>query len=507
MCLGLSLEEEITTTAIDNSGFSLLTADEDPLVRHIGLRGSTTSETTTSKPLSDHIFSLLPGQRARFIAAGTNAGRVFLWNGRAPVSSNAELANILRPLRIIQTDSQRINSLALTALYLVHGGDDGLVQAWDPLASGLSPIRTLNSRFSSRSRRRLVSAEGNGRDLRGATFAANAIVLDSDPTMLRGMVALGPHLRYWSYSSSDVDQYTGRSRRLRRSRRRDDYDLGRFAEFGRASVDDYISSETHEFVLEERRRAKEAGRLAGRFGVGLLGHGANEEDVLAYAKMLSQESFAQDEEKRRSGSDSTSAESVTMSSSHSGTVTPEGVMANYSSPAFTSPSAHTPHHDDEDEDDDDDEFAEAIRRSLFETGENDPSTPVAGPSSHRAQREIPIRYAKARATSKRKTASPSSSSPPSSSRYSGLHQAPSSGHSGGSGSGSGIAATGGDSSSGDGTGQVDDDLNLALQLSLAQEDEFPSLATSVSPPIEHRLDVSSSSRKGKRKVKGKQSAR
>ena len=497
--------EEITTTAMDNSVFSLLTADEDPLVRHLGLRGSTTSDTRTSKALSDQIISLPPGQRARFIAAGTNTGKVFLWNGRAPTSSNAELVNILRPLRIIQTDSPQINSLALTALYLVHGGDDGLVQAWDPLASDLSPIRTLNSRFSSRNRRRLVSTEGNGRDLRGATFAANVIVLDSDPTVLRGMVALGPHLRYWSYSSSDVDQYTGRSRRLRRSRRRDDYDLGLSSEFGRASVDDYIASETYEFALEERRRAKEAGRLAGRFGVGLLGDGANEEDVLAYAKMLSQESFAQDEEKRRSGSESTSAESVAMSSSHTGTVNPERGMANYTSPVFASRLTGTPHHDDDDNDDADDEFAEAIRRSLFETDEVDPSTPLAGPSSRGARREIPIRYTKSRGISKQKIASSSSSS--SSSMSSGLHhhQASSSGHGGGGG---GTAAIGGYNSSGDGTEQVGDGLNLALQLSLAQEDEFPSLATSVSLPMDHRLGISpSSSRKGKGKGKGKQPTR
>src|SRR5690606_9054473 len=101
----------------------------------------------------------IPGQRARFMAVGTATGVVYIFDIRAAASRNPELINSIPPIRVIYTDSPQISSLALTSLYVVHGGNDGLVQAWDPLASSTQPIRTLNSRFSSRARRRLIQAE------------------------------------------------------------------------------------------------------------------------------------------------------------------------------------------------------------------------------------------------------------------------------------------------------------------------------------------------------------
>jgi hypothetical protein len=239
----------------------------------------------------------IPGQRARFVAAGTKAGTIFVWDCRATTSKSVDLINNIDPIRVIYTDSPEISCLGMTALHIVHGGNDGLVQAWDPLASSTEPIRTLNSRFSSKARRRLVQAQASAQGVGINLFAAGAICLDPDPTVLRGMVSLGTHLRYWSYSSLTADQYKGTKRRLRRSERGSNSHAGeRFSGAVRNSnLKAYIVNERVELEREKDRQRRERERLAGRFGLGFLG---NEEEALAYAAMLSEESLALDEQRR-----------------------------------------------------------------------------------------------------------------------------------------------------------------------------------------------------------------
>ncbi len=494
LSLGLLKDAELTTTCIDHSHCALSTAAEDPLLDESIFPDNASGGPAPS--LSHHqLLSAIPGQRARLMAAGTKSGSIVLWDLRAPISSNPGITNTILPVRIISTDSPQITSLALTALYVVHGGSDCLVQAWDPLGSSTQPIRTLNSRFRTRARRRLIQAEGGGGalDLNGNVYPAAAICLDPDPTVLRGMVSLGPHLRYWSYSSSGADQFAGRSRRLRRGPRRSNHAAGgsSHSDFGRSSLEDYIASETREFAHDEKRRQKEAGRLAGRFGVGMLGAGAGEEE-LAYALMLSEESFMQDEEKRRSGSDISSPRgSISSSVSSSQTITPEGSIAIRAS----SPPVSVFHEDDDIGSGMDDDLAEALRRSLLD--DSDPtSSSIIGESSAGAS-NIPIRYA-AKSKSKRSASySSSTSSPPTASTK-------------------GITIADGGLSSGLDEASELDDLDFALQLSLAEErsrritsgssatsttlagdsapsssamhmnaipeEEFPALASSVSPP-------------------------
>ena len=151
---------KITASSIDMSTFALLTVDEDPILT---INGDSTVSSPFATPSDRGGMSsvAIPGQRARFLAIGSSSGRVVIFNMRGPQSTNATLVNELHPLRTIQTDSPQISCLAVSALYLVHGGNDGLVQAWDPLASSLQPIRVLHSRFSSRARRRLVQAEAS----------------------------------------------------------------------------------------------------------------------------------------------------------------------------------------------------------------------------------------------------------------------------------------------------------------------------------------------------------
>ncbi|KAI4088435.1 MAG: hypothetical protein LQ344_006090 [Seirophora lacunosa] len=299
---------QITTTAIDLSTHALLTLTEDPL---LSIGGSSVTSSPTAFPLPQmpcpSTSSDVPGQRARLVGVGTKNGTIVLWNMRDPISHNTAIETTLKPVRIIYTDSPQISCLALSALYLVHGGNDGLVQAWDPLASTTEPIRTLNSRFSSRARRRLVQAEASPQGVGINLFAAGAVFLDPDPTVLRGMVSLGTHLRYWSYSSSAADQYKARKRQLRRSGRRSSSNQAaadKFIPTGRGALKDYIANEKLELEKEKASKRKEQERLAGRFGLDLLGPGATEDEILAYATMLSEEAAASDVQRRKSGSES-----------------------------------------------------------------------------------------------------------------------------------------------------------------------------------------------------------
>ena len=412
--LGGLKSPQITTTAIDMSNFALLTTIEDPL---LCASGSSTASSPLSSPvrnMSSHSLADVPGQRARLLAIGTKTGTILLWNARAPVASNNILENSIRPIRIIYTDSPQISCLALTSLYLVHGGNDGLVQAWDPLTSTTDPIRTLNSRFSSRARRRLIQAEASPTGVGINLFAAGAICLDPDPTVLRGMVSLGSHLRYWSYSSQAADQYKGNKRRVRRSERGSNQGGDRFSGTGRGALNDYIANEKLELEREKRNKREEGKRLAGRFGVDLLGPGASEDEILAYATMLSEEAAQNDELKRKNVSDGESSDTITEE-------------------AVTSPVSSATHEDI------DDDMAEAIRLSLQENI-NASSNAIgnAGPS------EIPVKYAKV----KRNKASPSRS-PPSSNASAALPKAK---------KGSNVLAA-----------EVDD-FEFALQLSQAEEE-------------------------------------
>ena len=400
---------QVVTTAMDMSTYSLLTVMEDPL---LGMMTSSANSSPLSSPLGQTLQpgspSDIPGQRARFLAAGTKTGTIILWDIRSPISSNNDLINTIQPVRIIHTDSPQISCLALSALYLVHGGNDGLVQAWDPLSSIFQPIRTLNSRFSSRARRRLVQAEASPQGVGINLFAAGAICLDPDPTVLRGMVSLGTHLRYWSYSSSAADQYKSSKRRTRRSERGSNQGGERFSGTGRGVLKDYIANEKLELETEKENRRKEEERLAGRFGLDLLGPGASEDEIMAYATLLSEEAAKSDELKRRD------------SDSSSGAVSSDTITEVMSSPL--SPQPVNPTEVDAD-------LAEAIRLSLQDTGN------TSSRSKHpEAPTGFPITYAKNRK-------SPSSSPPRAA-----------------------AAVAGGSSRDVEGA-----DLDFALQLSLAEE--------------------------------------
>ncbi|MCJ1472410.1 hypothetical protein MMC13_001058 [Lambiella insularis] len=430
---------QVTATAIDESTFALLTTCEDPL---LSMNGSSTTSSPLSSPWGQKVLPAnstndIPGQRARFIAVGTKLGTVLIWNIRGSVSSSTETTTTIHPVRIVHTDSPQISCLAITALFLVHGGNDGLVQVWDPLASTTHPIRTLNSRFSSRARRRLVQAEASVHGVGINLFAAGAICLDPDPTVLRGMVSLGTHLRYWSYSSSAADQYKSSKRRSRRSERGSNQGGEKFTQTGRGALQDYIANERADLEREKESRRKEEERLADRFGLGLLGPGASEDEIMAYATLLSEEAARADNARWKSESDSSDdlGSTTTVTDLMSSPLVPQKV-------------------DDEQTEAD---ITEAIRLSLKEAAETQSAVPED------IAVDYPLRYAK-------KKRHPSTSPPRS-------------------------------NWSGTTSRQLEEgDVDFAVQLSLAEgesrrdmEEDFPALSKSPSPP-------SSSRGKGKKRA-------
>lgn len=292
---------QITAHAMDGSTFATLTASEDPLLNFSGQSTvSSPSMTPLSKSGSPSSSSDIPGQRARLIAVGTLMGTVLVWDARAWLPSSTDAVNTLEPVRIIHTDSPQISCIALSSLYLVSGGNDGLVQAWDVLASSAAPVKTLHSRHALKARRRLVQAQASPQGVGINLFAAGAICLDPDPTVLRGMVSVGTYLRYWSFSSSAADQYKSHKRRLRRADRGTNVANDRFANVGRGNIKGFIANEQFELERENVQQAKQAEHLAGRFGTELLGSDASEDEILAYAQMLSEEALAKDRAKEPS---------------------------------------------------------------------------------------------------------------------------------------------------------------------------------------------------------------
>ena len=347
---------QITATTIDCSTHAVQTQAEDPL---LGFTGRSTASSPSFTPISSTgplVSSTdIPGQRARLLAVGTHTGSVIMWDIRSPVSKRADVVNTIDPVRIIYTQSPQISSLALTSLCLIHGGSDGLVQAWDPLASKNTPVRTLNSKFASRYHRQAMQAQPLPAGVQGVNYyAAAAICLDPDPTVLRGVVSLGTVLLYWYYSSSAADQYKSSKRRLRRAERGSNNAGEKFSGATRVNLNNYIANEQLEMEREKQTRKKESDRFAGRFGTGLLD--GSEEEMIAYAAMLSQESHEL-EQSRRASDSASATDSAPFTASESGAVW----SSDTATPAQSaSPNTLTPKTDDEYDAD----VAEAIRLSL-----------------------------------------------------------------------------------------------------------------------------------------------
>lgn len=120
------------------------------------------------------------------------------------------------------------------------------------------------------------------------------------------------------------------------------------------NLNNYIANEQLEMEREKQTRKKESERFAGRFGTALLD--GSEEEMIAYAAMLSQESHEL-EQSRRASDSASATDSAPFTASESGAVW----SSDTATPAQSaSPNTLTPKTDDEYDAD----VAEAIRLSL-----------------------------------------------------------------------------------------------------------------------------------------------
>ena len=267
LCTELRLDREsfsrITAYCLDNSILARFAAGEDPSLR-----------------------DGLPGGNGRLFAVGTNTGSVFVFNIRP--TSQPEPVEL--PIRSIHTESPQISTLAVSSLVVVHGGDDGLVQAWDPLGSAAAPIRTIHSKFSARARRRIE--QNAGAAVSDNQFAARCLVLDPDPTNLRGVVALGTFIRYWSFSGHTGSNLK-KKRKIGAGRRGN-------ATPGRVKIQLKADIRSDEIALrkEQERQRKEAEELEKRYGIASGRTALSEEEMLAYARMISQETYEMESSSR-----------------------------------------------------------------------------------------------------------------------------------------------------------------------------------------------------------------
>ncbi|KAG6036718.1 hypothetical protein E4U41_005555 [Claviceps citrina] len=401
---GIPQRARITSSCLDCSSFSLLTLGEDSLhtanlsARHAAAAESRASSMPlTGKPAPP--VAEIPGRRARLLAMGTNTGAVIVWNARdRPRQGSAH------PVRTLQTTSPEISCLAVSALYLVHGGSDGLVQAWDLLASTTDPIRTLNARSNGRVPYHLTARHPT---LREASYTAvGAICLDPDPTVLRGLFSYGALLRYWTYSSSGHP--AGRKRRIRHS---DIHGRAVSRRLGGA-VSGYIAAEEAELRRENDARVREQAHLRRRFGVGALGD-LTEEESLRYAQMVSEEAYLQDEQRRASDSaaDASPDTASSCSEATADTVTPEPSVTGKSPLPVGRPNAASSSAIDNDEESEfEQQIQQAIRLSLLEGVNGDGQSPRANSSG---DFEFPIKIkGKGKGRNGRNKASGSASSSP-----------------------------------------------------------------------------------------------
>jgi hypothetical protein len=293
---------QITCTTMDCSRIANLTLSEDPIIT---ANGNSANSSGSSSPTGTYDtvpnVGSIPGQRARFVAVGTSMGFIYIWNMRAPRPRSQGYTHIVEPVRIIDAgmrNNSGVTCLAMNSLIIVHGDNDGLVQAWDPLASQTQPIRTISSPFTGRVRRKVLEAEATS-DHDHSLFSAGAIVLDPDSTILRGIVAIGTHIKHWQFRADDVNALGSRGNKRRRRKEARGINSSSGTPTGmtsRGGIAGFIEDEVRDLTAERKRENKERQRLQQRFGVGMLG----EEEELQLAILLSEEAFDVESQSERS---------------------------------------------------------------------------------------------------------------------------------------------------------------------------------------------------------------
>lgn len=296
------------------------------------------------------------GNNARLFTVGSGEGIAYIWNMRSTDSTVA-------PVRRIQTSSPAICSIAITPLYLVHGGIDGSCKAWDIFGDVSVPLRTLNANPPSYVHHFLANLRARqliDPNYQDTTWWIRAITLDPDPTSLRGVFGLGTNVRSFSIAAPALN----RRKKIRKPRPAA-APAGSTPKRAGNAYKKVIVSETRDVLAKKEKEERENEWLESRFGNSWSLRGRDdltEEEQLQLAQAMSmsvEEINAQKASSDYASTDSSGKDEAPHSPTDSSATSPEETATGMEEPTT------------------DDELARAIAASLQETSPHSPSEETA----------------------------------------------------------------------------------------------------------------------------------
>ncbi|KAI8149261.1 WD40-repeat-containing domain protein [Fennellomyces sp. T-0311] len=202
--------------------------------------------------------SATPTRTTRILVTGDTAGTICVWDGDA---TNIDEHRI-RPLRVLHGHISPISALYVDACKIVSGSDDGWIRIWDPLSGVL--VNVLGNKIPK-------SAPIDRNDV--SVMRVTSIQCDD----YRGIATIGHQVKTWDFSPN---KQMLNKRNLRKNVR---------AGAGEARKLHYeIKQEWKESAETMQQERKEREREAKELSKMTLG-GLSDEEMLAYAMMLSQE--------------------------------------------------------------------------------------------------------------------------------------------------------------------------------------------------------------------------
>ncbi|KAI9311068.1 WD40-repeat-containing domain protein [Dichotomocladium elegans] len=222
----------------------------------------------------------------RILATGDADGVICLWDGD-DIRTDGEH---IKPLRVLRGHTSPISALFVDGSKVVSGSDDGWIRVWEPLSGGL--LNVLPNKLP-----RNFPADGtNVRATRVTNIHCNDY---------RGVATIGHQIKAWDFSpdSRTMDKRNGR---LKNRSGGTANGLGP-RQFHYEMKQDIL--ESTESLKEERKEREMKAKAMDKLTLG----GLSDEEMLAYAMMLSQE------ESTPSSGSSVSISSSSSSGGKSGT--------------------------------------------------------------------------------------------------------------------------------------------------------------------------------------------
>lgn len=247
----------------------------------------------TSFPRGDAI----PGNGCRYIACATNTNLVYVWLLQGEPDHSTSL---IKPLRVFDSpfhvghpnmpDIPSITSIALNAVVLLVGSYNGVTVAYDLLSGDF--LRVVSSRFSKKALN-LRNPDTNALGLLPTTH----LEVDADPGNPHGVIVVGSAVQYFDLGV-DLDKSNVKKKGIKKLKR-PAFMSGRtstLTDTTRGEIEDEIRTDLELMKLEEDEEFLETRREARESNPRYFSNGLSEEEQLAYAMMISQETAHADSE-------------------------------------------------------------------------------------------------------------------------------------------------------------------------------------------------------------------